>query len=170
MKDKLGLILIIVLAIYIFFDAVVIEPSKTQKINEKFAALESQIPEAEEAELAVFMNYMQLYMNKLYFSGQASNFELANFYLHEIEETAEEITEGNITEDGHNISQLTKSMLLPAIETAEKAVKAKDKVALDESYQLLVNSCNACHTVSGHGFIKIKAPENPAYDNQVFTP
>ncbi|CAN5274556.1 hypothetical protein BH23BAC1_BH23BAC1_49390 [soil metagenome] len=41
------------------------------------------------------MLYNQIYLDKLFFAGQSENWQLADFYHHELEENLEEWLEGN---------------------------------------------------------------------------
>ena len=102
-------------------------------------------PAEGEYELAVPMGRMQGYMDKLYFSGQSANWPLASFYLHEIDEQAEEVVHSGVVEDGINVSQLAGSMLLPMFEGFEKALEQEDVARFADNYSALVNGCNACH-------------------------
>jgi hypothetical protein len=118
--------------------------------------------------LIASMQRFQWFGNKLFFAGSAENWDLANFYTHELEEVAEEVIKSNITDDGANISALMGELAVPKIEAVEKAVKQKDKKAFLENYKLLINTCNTCHQAAGKPFIKIKEPEKPASEMQEF--
>ncbi len=119
-------------------------------------------------ELARAMGFMQVYMAKLWFAGKNENQALAKFYAHEIEETLEEIEDQNIEADGHNISVLSKSMAVPALEQLEEIIKNNDFISFDQAYNNMVNACNSCHSVTDHSFIKIKVPEESMQFNQIF--
>lgn len=124
--------------------------------------------EHEHHELVESMGHIQRYMNKLWFAGKEENWELADFYTHELEETMEELVQGEIEEDGHNISVLVETMALPSLERLEEVLKAKDSGAFEGEYLGLVNSCNSCHQVTDHGFLKMQQPTTPAFTNQVY--
>lgn len=129
--------------------------------------------EEEEIELAEYMAHFQRYAEKLYWSGKAENPKLAYFYLHELEETAEKIIEAKVTEDRHDISKYTKQFLLPALKQFRNNQKLTDELPypiFEPAYVNLVNACNNCHLASDHGFIKIQAPTQNSFSNQVFTP
>lgn len=125
---------------------------------------------SEAGELAYHMAYLERYADKLHFAGEAGHWELARFYLHEIEETAElVIAEGHV-EEGVELAPLVETMLLPAVERAEAAVEAGAPAAFAEAYAGLVAACNSCHEASAHGFIQITVPERTGYPNQDFRP
>lgn len=122
--------------------------------------------EDSEIDLVMMMGRLQLFMNKLYFAGVNDNAELRDFYVHEIEETMEEIAEGNVQHEGVDISSNMKTYGLSQLELFEKALES-DR-GFDEVYSEFINSCNSCHIVSKYPFIKITVPSTPALDNQVF--
>ncbi len=124
--------------------------------------------EAEEIEVAISMNHIQRHANKLYFAGQNENWPLAGFYVHEIEETMEEIADGHVEDDGINISQLMEALGIPALEGLEKSIAAKNKAEFNTAYNLLVTTCNNCHQSTNHPYIVIQNPKTPALDNQVY--
>jgi type II secretory pathway component PulL len=147
-------------------------------LKQENAALQAQFQtrfhntaeEASHNELLAYMGYFQRFADKLYFAGKEQNWELAEFYTEELEETAEKLANGNIEDEGVNLSALVPSVLLPSIEPLEKAIKAKDSKAFQENYVLLVNSCNKCHTLAKHPFIRVAVPTSPTHGNQVYRP
>lgn len=121
-----------------------------------------------EIELAIVMNHIQRHANKLYFAGQNGNWPLAGFYIHELEEAMEEVAEGNIVDEGINISKLMGAMGLPPLEVLEESVKAQSTEQFNSAYLNLVNNCNACHQSTNHPYLVIQNPKTPALDNQVY--
>jgi len=116
------------------------------------------------------MGYLQRYVEKLYFAGRAQNWPLADFYVHEVEETADDIAAAKVTSEGVEVSRLLAGMLPPVVQSAAQAVQAKDPALFQTRYAVLVNTCNACHQEARHGFIKITVPERPSVTNQSFGP
>lgn len=104
---------------------------------------------------AEYMYFMQLYTHKLLLSVQAGNAELADFYLHELEETTEDVIEHIKEYDGFPVSELTATMLMPVIEDLEDALDAGDWDEIRAKARILVDSCNACHAATEHGYIYI---------------
>ena len=125
--------------------------------------------EHEDIEVAYVMAHLQRHFNKLYFAGTNDNWDLAGFYVHEMEEAMEEIIDGKIVDDGVDLSQLMSVMGLMPLETLEDAVKKQDKTAFLGAYDAQVLQCNSCHVNSKHPYIKLKAPQTPFMDNQIFT-
>lgn len=122
----------------------------------------------EEIELAVYMNRLQLFMNKLWFAGKNNNWDLASFYVEELEETMEEIAKNPIEEDGVRIDQLMKVHGTPSIEKIEEEVNSKNAQGFFPAYDNLILSCNKCHEDAQHPFIKIKIPDVPVFTNQIY--
>ena len=114
---------------------------------------------------AALMGKMQTYLHKLDLSVQAGNTELIGFYVHELEEAVEEVTEGIDTYDGFPVGELTGAVMTPAIEALEDAVD--DSAAVDNAMNSLVDACNSCHDATDHGFISIKRAESNPF-NQTF--
>lgn len=112
--------------------------------------------------LAVLMERMQTYTHKVQLSIEARNAPLADFYLHELEETSEFVVENVAHYGDHPVGPLVKEMLLPLIEALEDVVKAGEWEAGDARFTDLIRACNACHLVTGHGYVRIApASGNP---------
>lgn len=126
--------------------------------------------EAEEFEVAIHMSHMQRYADKLYFAGIAGNGPLVEFYLHEIEETAEGIANAKVVDEGVDVSNLITTILMPEIERFEKSMADSKGQSFKEDYAILVSTCNKCHTLAKHDYIQIKTPDQPTYRNQDFAP
>lgn len=139
--------------------------------DERIETVQSSIEEGhdeEHYELAKAMGYLQTYSHKLYLAGENENWELSEFYAHEIEETIEEIGKAKLVDEGYDISALVGTMTNPAVEKVEKAIHDQDAKAFADSYKLLVQSCNACHQTTKHQFVKIEVPKDKKFFNQDF--
>lgn len=123
----------------------------------------------EDAELALQMAHLQRWTHKTTLALQERNPELADFYLHEMEETIEGIQEEVPTYEGHPIADLTEEMLVPSVESVDEALDEEDWSRVDKRVQDLVQSCNQCHTATEHGFIQIEVQEANPYP-QNFSP
>ncbi len=122
-----------------------------------------------EYEVALVMAHFQRHFNKLWFAGINSNWELAGFYIHELEESMEELESENVMDEGINLSEMVKLMGISQLEKLEEAVEAKSSERFEADYVQLMNACNGCHAASSHAFIKIIRPTTPALDNQLFS-
>lgn len=97
---------------------------------------------------------MQYFTQKVGLSLRASNFELADFYLHEMEELMEELAEID-SYDGYPIGKLTPAMLGPSVEKLEDAVDDRDAALALKTYSETITACNACHLATGKQVIRI---------------
>lgn len=145
-----------------------VDTLKKQQANIATESEDHNEDDDEEIELAVYMNRLQLYMNKLWFAAKNKNWELAAFYLEETEETMEEVAKHDIEEDGIRINEQMKTWGISAIEPIEKAIESKELNSFELEYTNLITNCNGCHTATKHNFIKIKTPDAPAFTNQVY--
>jgi hypothetical protein len=116
--------------------------------------LTTSLPGAEPG-LAVLMERMQTYTHKLQLSIDARNAPLADFYLHELEETTEFVV-GNIERYREfPVAELVKEMLLPMIEQLEEVLEEREWAASEARFTDLIRACNGCHQFTGRGFIHI---------------
>jgi len=120
---------------------------------------------AGETGLAVLMERIQTYTHKLQLSIEAGNAPLADFYLHELEETSEHVAEEIESYDGHAIGSLMAGMLLPALERLEKPLKSGKPdawPAIEQRFTEVIQTCNDCHLATDHGYIRVTpAASNP---------
>lgn len=126
--------------------------------------------EGEHGEIAPHMAALQRFAEKLHLAGEAGHWELAGFYEHELEETAGALIAGDFEEGGQEIGPLVEQFLLPAVARVGEAVEAGDGAAFEAAYGELVTSCNACHAVTNHGFVRIVVPDGNPYPSQDFAP
>lgn len=115
--------------------------------------------------IGFFMSRIQVFHEKLGLSGEHENWDLADFYIHELEETVEEL--GEAKKDREELKLLFT--LTQQIELIEKAVDNKDVVAFKDSFLQLTNTCNSCHVAAGFDYIVIKEPTENNFSNQDFS-
>ncbi|MEQ8907230.1 hypothetical protein [Ekhidna sp.] len=125
--------------------------------------------EVEDYPVLETMGYYQRFSQKLWLAGTNKNWELADFYTHELEEVTEHLIEGDVIHDDYNLSNLTAQMLLPKINKVEEAIRQKDEVLFLDNYKLMISSCNLCHNTTKHNFIKITTPNDSSIWNQDFS-
>jgi cytochrome c553 len=106
----------------------------------------------------------------VWFAGEAGNWPLADYHMHEIEELTAEITEAHPSYDDVPVADLMRSLLAPAVEQLAAAVDAQDGAAFEAAYDRLTAQCNACHEASGRAMIVIQRPRTPPLDNVRFSP
>jgi hypothetical protein len=121
-----------------------------------------------EPELALLMSRQQVWMDKLGAAIRAENRELMDFYAHELEESTTGIIANVDTYDGFKIADLTQTLLIPDLQRLAHSI---DDAPIDEvrlAYARVVQSCNACHAATDHGFILITESRGESGWNQAF--
>lgn len=116
------------------------------------------------------MTTIQLHAAKLWFAAKASNWRLAEYELHELEETMEAVKKLNVEKNGVKISNVMDGVLQTQIAQLEKSIKQKNPAAFQNSYDETLSACNGCHAESGHPFIQIIRPIAPPVTNQRWDP
>jgi hypothetical protein len=136
--------------------------AKITALEEKVAACSPAAPatpatsEEEEHEypLGEKMGKMLYFTHKAGLAGKYQNWELAAFYAHELEETAESIIEAKVVDEGVEVSKLVASVK-DHIENLEKAAKEQNAVEFPKAYETLLRNCNNCHVSTGKQYIVI---------------
>jgi hypothetical protein len=106
----------------------------------------------------------------LWFAGDAGNWALADYYLHELEGLIEDIEELHPTYEEVPVAELLGEMTRPAVDRLEGAVSGEDREGFVRSYDELTRACSACHVASGLGAIVIQRPTAPPLTNIRFRP
>jgi len=106
----------------------------------------------------------------VWFAGDAQNWELADYMVHELEEVAEQVGAAHPEYDGIPVATLMAEMTIPVIEELEAAVIARDHGAFVAAYDRLTTSCNACHAASNRAAIVMQRPTAPPLTNLRYTP
>lgn len=110
------------------------------------------------------MGKLQLHHNKLWFAGINENWPLAEFALHELEESVEDLQ----TFHADREELQTLAMILPPLELMHETIDNQNLEEFKSGYLTLTNTCNSCHDVSGFDFIEIATPTSPVMTNQVY--
>jgi hypothetical protein len=142
--------------------------SDSSSLRESLKLLQVELASAKQLApgLGEYMSTIQLHAAKLWFSAKASNWELAAYELHELEETMETVTKLNVEKNGVKISNVMDAVLKTQINQLEESIKSKNYSAFQKSYDETLSACNGCHTESGHKFIQIVRPSAPPVTNQ----
>lgn len=125
-------------------------------------------PEA--PELALLMGELQRLTHKLALSAAAGNAELAGFYLHESKEQLHKIQRLAPEYENLPVAVLIDRMAHPSYAALQEAIAAKDKARMLAGVEVVVQSCNACHAMTQHGFIRITPGTEINPYNQNFAP
>lgn len=120
--------------------------------------------------LGDFMLVVQQHHAKLYFAGQAQNWDLASYELDELQETFEDAAQYNPKFKNLKtpIPDLISAMITPSLKKVQDAITGRNRQAFGSSFAVLTNSCNACHKAAEHPFIVIQTPNQPEFTNQKF--
>ena len=116
--------------------------------------------------LGAYMTTIQLHAAKLWFAAKASNWDLAAYEVHELEETMEPVKKLNVEKNGVKISNVMDAVLQTQIAQLEESIKRKNQTDFQKSYDETLSACNGCHTEAGYKFIQIVRPTAPPVTNQ----
>jgi len=156
-------ILLSILCIFIACNQQTKEPRQMQS---EIDSLQKQLDKTYKPGLGEFMTVIQLHHAKLWFAGQDQNWPLANFEIHEIQESLDDIDE--FCKDRPEVKSI--GMLRPPIGSVTEAVRQKNIQRFKSSFSLLTNTCNNCHKATDHGFNVVIIPTGPPVSNQDFLP
>lgn len=137
---------------------------------EALAALEARLAERFTPGLHTLMVDLQQRHATLWFAGEARNWPLADYFLHELEELVEEIEELHPVYRDVPVAELLGEMTFPAMEALEEAVVAEDPEAFAAAYDLLTVACNACHIASDRAALVIVRPTAAPLTNLRYLP
>ncbi len=134
------------------------------EMNLKVDSLKNIINNTYKPGFGEFMSNIQVHHAKLWFAGKNENWELADFEVHEIKESLDNIQkyQKERKESGMVI------MLNPALDSVEISIKNKNLTVFSESFKSLTNTCNKCHILVDYGFNEVKIPDTPPFSNQKF--
>ena len=110
------------------------------------------------------MTGIQLHHAKLWFAGQNQNWPLADFEIHEIKESLDDIDE--FCKDRPEVKSI--GMLRPAIDSVTNSIQQKNLQLFEQSFSFLTTTCNNCHKATDHGFNVVIIPTSPPVSNQDF--
>lgn len=119
-------------------------------------------------ELGQQMLELQIRHARLWFAGQAQNWNLAAFELQELRETFEAVIEQN--PDNANFQPSRLADILPAvtkgpIRELRDAIDHNSKTEFNQAYDGLSTVCTGCHRIAGIDFLVIQRPITPILDN-----
>jgi hypothetical protein len=143
----------------------------------EISALRQQIEELKKSayhpELGEQMLILQIRHARLWFAGEAGNWNLATFEVQELQEAFDAVVEHN--PDDANLQPERLADVLPAmtrgpISDLRKAVDGKSKAAFEKAYDGLSAACTGCHHVAGNDMLVIQRPKTPLLDNLRVTP
>ena len=134
-------------------------------LEQRLKKLEAAMPGAGDV-----MSGIQLHLAKLYFAGEARNWDLARFERGEIEEGLGAVAALRPEERGVDLAGLIDAFKQTQLTSLKDGIEMKDRGLFREAYQDAVVTCNACHQSTGRPFITITVPTNPPVANQRWEP
>lgn len=140
------------------------QADKTGILQNRIDSLERKLADVYKPGFGEFMSGIQAHHSKLWFAGQNQNWKLADFEIHEIMESIDNIEKYQ--------TERTESrkigMIKPAIDSINNAIKQKNPLLFKSSYTLLTNTCNNCHRAVDFEFNIVKIPDYQPFSNQDF--
>jgi len=120
--------------------------------------------------LGEFMLAAQLHHNKLFYAGDAGNWDLASYELDELKEGLSNGAKFYPEVDGFKVADQKKSMVDGPLDQLDKAIGDKSKSGFVTAFTALTTGCDNCHAASKHAFIRIVKPTAPSITNQNYAP
>ena len=142
---------------------------QNNQVNQMQATIDSlqkKIDETYKPGFGEFMSGIQMHHAKLWFAGQNQNWSLADFEIHEIQESLEDIQK--FCSDRPETKSI--GMINVPIDSVSNAIQQKNPESFKSSFILLTNTCNNCHRETEHAFNVVTIPTNLPVTNQDFKP
>jgi len=107
---------------------------------------------------------------KLYYAGQAKNWQLAAFQINELRGALARIGRTIPNYRNINVDTAVASIFADKLKAVDAAVKAADLAQFNAAYVEMTAACNDCHKSMEHAFLVIKIPESGNFPDQEFRP
>jgi hypothetical protein len=137
-------------------------------LQESLKRVQAELATAKELTpgLGEYMTTIQLHAGKLWFAARASNWDLADYELHELKETMEAAKALNAEKNGVKISGVLDSVIQTQVAQLADSIKRKNPTEFQKSYDETLSACNGRHTEAGVKFIHVIRPTAPPVTNQ----
>ena len=156
-------VIFLLLAGYLFISCN--NASQTEKLENKIDSLQQQLSNGYKPGLGEFMSSIQLHHAKLWFAGINSNWQLADFEIHEMKESIDDIE--SFCSDRQE-SKMVKEFLMPAIDSITHAFPKNNVDDFKKGFFFLTTSCNNCHKENSFAFNVVTIPTSLPVSNQEF--
>ena len=160
MKQSFAIILILTFGIVACNQKI----DKTQNLQKRVDSLEVKLSETYKPGFGEFMSIVQAHHAKLWFAGKNQNWKLADFEIHEIMETMDDIQKYETERKESKMIGIIK----PALDSVNSAIEQKNLKLFKRNYKLLTSTCNSCHHAVNFEFNVIKIPDKQTFSNQDF--
>jgi hypothetical protein len=107
---------------------------------------------------------------KLYYAGEARNWQLAAFQINELRSALARIGRTIPNYRNINVDTAVDTIFSERLKAVDAAVKAADPVQFDAAYKEMTSACNDCHKGMEHPFLVIKVPDSGNFPDQEFHP
>jgi hypothetical protein len=136
------------------------------------ASCNRQQPESYAPGLGEIMTLQQMRHSKLWFAGQANNWELAAYELKELQEGFGDVVKFHPTHENvpEPLTQLVPTMMDSPLKELDDIIGAKDRGRFFTGFDELTKACNACHQAANFGFNVVERPSQNPFTNQAFQP
>ena len=122
--------------------------------------------------LGEIMTFQQMRHTKLWFAGEAKNWDLAAYEMDELGEGFDDVIKFHPTHEGSPVAPkdaIPRIIKEPLMEL-RATIDSKDAKAFEPAYDRLTAACNSCHTSMNFGFNVVQRPVSNPYPNQIFAP
>jgi hypothetical protein len=118
------------------------------------------------------MSLTQMRHLKLWFAGQAQNWDLAAYETDELAEGFADVVRFHPTHKGSPapLSELVPEFTARPIKALQSAIERHDLAAFTTAYDSLTQGCNGCHRAAEFSFNVVERPSANPYSNQRFQP
>ena len=122
--------------------------------------------------LGEIMTLTQMRHAKLWFAGQAANWDLAAYELDELHEGLEDAATFHPTHKDAPlpIPALIDKIMKDPLQQLETAISARDGGGFTQAFDGMTDACNSCHRATNFGFNVVTRPAMNPYSNQAFQP
>jgi hypothetical protein len=157
---------ILILAIIFILASCGRQTNDTKQLQAHVDSLQKKLKDAYKPGLGEYMLGIQLHHAKLWFAGSNKNWKLADFEVHEIGESLDNIKK--YCTDRPEVKSI--GMIDPAINSINTAIQQKDIQLFKTAFMTLTNNCNNCHKTTQHEFNVVTIPTALPVVNQDFKP
>lgn len=121
--------------------------------------------------LGEIMTLNQMRHSKLWFAGEAGNWDLAAYELEELQEGLDDAARFHPTHKSSPlpIPGLIEKIMSQPMRELSATIKAHDSAGFPVAYDALTAGCNSCHQATNFGFNVVVRPSTNPFTNQSFT-
>jgi len=135
-------------------------------------ALKKEIAELKKSayhpELGEQMLGIQIRHARLWFAGEAQNWNLAAFELQELKEAFDAVVEQNPEHaifQPQRLADILPAMTKGPITALRDSIDHSSKPEFEKAFDALSAGCTGCHHIAGNDFLVIQRPKTPLLDN-----